>query len=91
MRRSPVLHLLATDAPQSVRANFNRPQDPPVVVTPRSSSPRVLRICSTFEAPASARRIDVVHAHLGEDLAVLPLAMLAARIGRAPLVITVHC
>ncbi len=140
------------------------------MVTPRSSSPRVLRICSTFEAPAgrshkdarfdpvggmqnhtgeltreldrrgvlqtvitarragaprretlgrgatvfrlglpvsrlrqlyavpaaglipaSARRIDVVHAHLGEDLAVLPLAMLAARIGRAPLVITVHC
>ena len=140
------------------------------MVTPRSSSPRVLRICSTFEAPAGrshkdarfdpvggmqnhtgeltreldrrgvlqtvitarrvgaprretlgrgatvfrlglpvnrlrqlyavpaaflipahARRIDVVHAHLGEDLAVLPLAMLAARISHAPLVITVHC
>ncbi|MDQ3785401.1 MAG: glycosyltransferase family 4 protein [Actinomycetota bacterium] len=140
------------------------------MVTPRSSSPRVLRLCSTFEAPpvrsradarldpiggmqnhtgeltreldrrgvlqtvitarragaprqetlghraevfrlglpvsrlrqlyavpavalipARARGIDVVHAHLGEDLAVLPLAMLAARIGRAPLVVTVHC
>lgn len=41
--------------------------------------------------PARARGIDVVHAHLGEDLAVLPLALLASRVARAPLVITVHC
>ncbi|MBA2273499.1 MAG: glycosyltransferase family 4 protein, partial [Actinobacteria bacterium] len=46
---------------------------------------------AAFLTPAHSRVIDVVHAHLGEDLAVLPLAMLAARIGRAPLVITVHC
>lgn len=42
-------------------------------------------------APALARRADLVHAHLGEDLAVLPLAMLAAARRRLPLVITVHC
>src|SRR5919199_3719748 len=37
-----------------------------------------------------ARSVDVVHAHLGEDLALVPLAVLAA--GRhTPMVITVHC
>jgi glycosyltransferase involved in cell wall biosynthesis len=41
-------------------------------------------------APLLARRADLVHAHLGEDLAVLPLAFLAARRGRLPVVITVH-
>jgi glycogen synthase len=35
--------------------------------------------------------VDVVHAHQGEDLAVLPLARLAARMLRCPLVVTVHC
>jgi glycosyltransferase involved in cell wall biosynthesis len=34
--------------------------------------------------------VDVVHAHQGEDLAVLPLALAAARWHRAPLVVTVH-
>jgi glycosyltransferase involved in cell wall biosynthesis len=38
-----------------------------------------------------ARPIDVVHAHQGEDLATLPLARLAARRHRCPLVVTVHC
>jgi glycogen synthase len=46
---------------------------------------------AAFLIPLEARRIDVVHAHLGEDLAVLPLALMAARVGGAPLVITVHC
>lgn len=44
--------------------------------------------------PAALRRrsgVDVVHAHQGEDLAVLPLAWLAARRHRCPLVVTVHC
>ncbi|HWC11997.1 MAG TPA: glycosyltransferase family 4 protein [Acidimicrobiales bacterium] len=45
-------------------------------------------------AAASADRLgrgaDIVHAHLGEDLAVSGLAALAARHG-APLVLTVHC
>ncbi len=36
-----------------------------------------------------ARGVDLVHAHLGEDLAVVPLALAAAR-GRVPLVVTVH-
>lgn len=34
--------------------------------------------------------VDVVHGHCGEDIAVLPLARLAARRHRCPLVITVH-
>jgi glycosyltransferase involved in cell wall biosynthesis len=38
-----------------------------------------------------ARPVDVVHAHQGEDLATLPLARLAARRHRCPLVVTVHC
>jgi glycogen(starch) synthase len=39
----------------------------------------------------AGRPIDVVHAHQGEDLATLPLARLAARRSRCPLVVTVHC
>jgi 2-deoxystreptamine N-acetyl-D-glucosaminyltransferase/2-deoxystreptamine glucosyltransferase len=34
--------------------------------------------------------VDLVHAHQGEDLAALPLARLAARRHRCPLVVTVH-
>ncbi|RBY82903.1 glycosyltransferase family 1 protein [Geodermatophilus sp. TF02-6] len=39
----------------------------------------------------TVRPVDVVHAHQGEDLATLPLARLAARRHRCPLVVTVHC
>jgi glycosyltransferase involved in cell wall biosynthesis len=38
----------------------------------------------------SGGRVDVVHAHCGEDLAVLPLARLAARWHASPVVATVH-
>ncbi|WP_448616410.1 glycosyltransferase family 4 protein [Modestobacter sp. URMC 112] len=49
--------------------------------------PRVLR-----RRPGDdAGRVDLVHAHQGEDLATLVLARLAARRHRAPLVVTVHC
>jgi glycosyltransferase involved in cell wall biosynthesis len=41
-------------------------------------------------APRLARFADLVHAHLGEDLAVVPLALVAARHRRLPLVLTVH-
>ncbi|MDQ3766428.1 MAG: glycosyltransferase family 4 protein [Actinomycetota bacterium] len=58
---------------------------------PVSRLRQLYAVRAAFLIRASAREIDVVHAHLGEDLAVLPLAMLAARIGHAPLVITVHC
>ena len=34
--------------------------------------------------------VDVVHGHCGEDIAVLPLARLAARRHHCPLVITIH-
>jgi glycogen synthase len=35
--------------------------------------------------------VDLVHAHAGEDLAVLPVARIAAARHRCPLVVTVHC
>ncbi|MGY1836929.1 glycosyltransferase [Blastococcus sp. SYSU DS0510] len=56
---------------------------------------RFLRQCWAVAAlPAALRRrvgVDVVHVHQGEDLAVLPLARLAARRHGCPLVVTVHC
>jgi glycogen synthase len=36
-------------------------------------------------------RVDLVHVHLGEDLAIVPLALWAASRARVPLVATVHC
>jgi glycogen(starch) synthase len=42
-------------------------------------------------APLLARHADLVHVHLGEDLAILPLAALAATSGRVPVVLTIHC
>jgi glycogen(starch) synthase len=41
-------------------------------------------------APILAARADVVHVHLGEDLAVLPVGAAVARLHRLPLVLTVH-
>jgi glycosyltransferase involved in cell wall biosynthesis len=41
-------------------------------------------------APILAARADVVHVHLGEDLAVLPVGTAAARLQHLPLVLTVH-
>ena len=41
-------------------------------------------------APILASRADLVHVHLGEDLAVLPIGLAAARLHRLPLVLTVH-
>jgi glycogen synthase len=38
----------------------------------------------------AARGFDLIHAHLGEDLAVLPIAVAAARRGELPLVVTIH-
>lgn len=41
--------------------------------------------------PMVGRGADLVHAHLGEDLALLPLAVFAAHVQRVPLVLTIHC
>src|SRR5215203_893437 len=41
-------------------------------------------------APILAARADVVHVHLGEDLAVLPVGAAAAKFHQLPLVLTVH-
>jgi glycogen synthase len=40
--------------------------------------------------PRLAAAADLVHVHLGEDLAVVPLGLVASR-RRRPLVLTVHC
>jgi 2-deoxystreptamine N-acetyl-D-glucosaminyltransferase/2-deoxystreptamine glucosyltransferase len=58
--------------------------------------PRLRQLWALAGLPAvlrAARRgpVDVVHAHQGEDLATLPLARLAARVHRCPLVVTLHC
>jgi glycosyltransferase involved in cell wall biosynthesis len=37
------------------------------------------------------RRVDLVHAHQGEDIAVLVLALFACTLHRCPLVVTLHC
>jgi glycogen(starch) synthase len=42
-------------------------------------------------APLLGRHSDLVHVHLGEDLAILPLAALAAAPRRLPVVLTIHC
>jgi glycosyltransferase involved in cell wall biosynthesis len=41
-------------------------------------------------APILASRADLVHVHLGEDLAVLPVGAAAAKLHSLPLVLTVH-
>src|SRR5215218_879266 len=41
-------------------------------------------------APILAARADLVHVHLGEDLAVVPVGAAAARLHRLPLALTVH-
>jgi glycogen(starch) synthase len=56
-----------------------------------------VRWCRQFYAVPAARLLprlaasaDLVHAHLGEDLAVVPLALSATARRRLPLVLTVH-
>jgi glycogen(starch) synthase len=41
-------------------------------------------------APILALRADLVHVHLGEDLAVIPLGSAVARLHHLPLVLTIH-
>jgi glycogen(starch) synthase len=46
---------------------------------------------AAIAATRLARQADLVHVHVGEDLAVLPIAFAAARRASLPLVVTVHC
>jgi glycogen synthase len=41
-------------------------------------------------APVLASRADLVHVHLGEDLAILPVGTVAAKLHRLPLILTIH-
>jgi glycogen synthase len=56
--------------------------------------PRFRQLWALCALPTVLRprgRVALVHAHQGEDVAVLPLALLAARLHRCPLVVTLHC
>ncbi len=44
-----------------------------------------------FVAQRVAAKVDLVHVHLGEDLAILPIALAAALPRRLPVVLTIHC
>ncbi|MBA2312976.1 MAG: glycosyltransferase family 4 protein [Actinobacteria bacterium] len=46
---------------------------------------------AALHAPGLAAGSDLVHCHIGEDLATLPVAATAARMHGLPLVVTVHC
>ena len=48
-------------------------------------------IPAALTMPRLAATADVVHVHLGEDLAVVPVGLLAARRHGNPVVLTVHC
>jgi 2-deoxystreptamine N-acetyl-D-glucosaminyltransferase/2-deoxystreptamine glucosyltransferase len=54
---------------------------------------RFRQLYGVAAVPEIARtgRVDLVHVHLGEDLAIVPLALWAASRARVPLVATVHC
>jgi glycogen(starch) synthase len=52
---------------------------------------RLYALPAAILAPLMGRDADVVHVHLGEDLAILPLAALAAHARRLPVIVTVHC
>jgi glycosyltransferase involved in cell wall biosynthesis len=52
---------------------------------------RLYSLPAAVLAPILGRDADLVHVHLGEDLAILPLAALAARARRLPIVLTIHC
>jgi glycogen(starch) synthase len=54
---------------------------------------RFRQLYGVFAIPEILRAgaVDLVHAHIGEDLAIVPLARWAARRARVPLVVTVHC
>jgi 2-deoxystreptamine N-acetyl-D-glucosaminyltransferase/2-deoxystreptamine glucosyltransferase len=47
-------------------------------------------VCAVLTVLRPGGRVHLVHAHQGEDLATLPLARLAARVHRCPLVVTLH-
>jgi glycosyltransferase involved in cell wall biosynthesis len=52
---------------------------------------RLYSVPAAALAPLLGHAADIVHVHLGEDLAILPLAELAARPRNVPVVMTVHC
>jgi glycosyltransferase involved in cell wall biosynthesis len=53
---------------------------------------RFRQVYAAAAVPAiAARRFALVHAHVGEDLAIAPLARWAATRARVPLVVTMHC
>jgi 2-deoxystreptamine N-acetyl-D-glucosaminyltransferase/2-deoxystreptamine glucosyltransferase len=56
-------------------------------------TPKLRQFWAAAATPAlfNGAAVDLVHAHQGEDVATLPLAVAASRRYRCPLVVTVHC
>ncbi|MDP9296473.1 MAG: glycosyltransferase, partial [Actinomycetota bacterium] len=61
------------------------------VGSPRRRPRQLYSVPAWRLVPALARDVDLVHAHIGEDLAVVPIAASAARRHGIPLVLTIHC
>jgi glycogen(starch) synthase len=57
---------------------------------PTRHARQVWAIPATGLALPLARQASVVHVHSGEDLAAIPIAVLAARLSGRPLVVTIH-
>jgi glycogen(starch) synthase len=61
------------------------------VGTPGRRPRQLYSVPASRLVPALARDADLLHAHVGEDLAVVPIAASAARRCGIPLVLTIHC
>jgi glycogen synthase len=58
---------------------------------PIAPARQLYSLAATVAALRLARHADLVHVHAGEDLAIVPIGLAAARRASLPLVITVHC
>jgi glycogen synthase len=90
-RRGLVQVVLTTRPPTAPRRERFAPQATVVRVgLPIPHARQFYAVPAAGMAPLLGMGADIVHAHLGEDLAILPLAALAARPRRLPIVVTVH-
>lgn len=57
---------------------------------PIRSGRQLYAVPAAWVVPRAAAGADLLHVHVGEDLAAVPIAYAAARLRRIPLVLTVH-
>ena len=87
-----VQHVVTTRLPGGpAEEPFGRSATIHRVGTPIPRPRRLYSVPASRLVPALARDADLIHAHLGEDLAVLPIAATAAAQRSLPLVVTIHC